>query len=268
MDILASPGMALHPAQHFMPTRRIVRAYLSEVRFEFIAALRTPAFALPFLLLPVLVYLLFGVAFAAEQIAKNPNLANYLLCGFSVFAVSGPAVFGIGCGLAMERDAGLLKLKRALPLPPGAYVLAKMMMAMLFAALTFTALLIAALLLGKLTLNASQLAALAVVMILGALPFCALGLFIGSYVSGSVAPAIANLVYLPMLWLGGLFITLPKFLQAQAVVWPSFHLNQVATGVLGLKEFHFVPTVLSLAVLVGITVLFGGLAIHRLARKG
>jgi ABC-2 type transport system permease protein len=168
----------------------------------------------------------------------------------------------------MERDAGLLKLKRALPLPPGAYVLAKMMMAMLFAALTFTALLIAALLLGKLTLNASQLAALAVVMILGALPFCALGLFIGSYVSGSVAPAVANLVYLPMLWLGGLFIPLPRFLQAQAVVWPSFHLNQVATGVLGLKEFHFVPTVLSLAVLVGITVLFGGLAIHRLARKG
>jgi ABC-2 type transport system permease protein len=111
--------------------------------------------------------------------------------------------------------------------------------------------------------------AVGAVMIIGVLPFCALGVFIGAYFSGSVAPAIANLIYLPMLWLGGLFIPLPKFLQAQTVIWPSFHLNQIATGVAGLgKEFHRVPSMLSLAVLAGVTVLFGVLAIRKLARKG
>lgn len=268
MDTLAGSGVSLQPVQPFMPTRRLIGAYLNEMKFEFLGAMRTIAFAVPFLLLPVLIYLLFGVGMAADAVAKNPNVANYLFCGFSVFAVTGPAIFGVGCGLAMERDAGLMKLKRALPLPAGSYLLAKMAMALMFAALTFASLLIAALLVGKLTLSASRLAAIAGVMIVGALPFCAIGLFIGAYVSGSAAPAISNLVYLPMMWLGGLFVPLPKFLQAQAVVWPSFHLNQIATGVAGLTEFHFVPTVLSLGVLVGVTVLFGGLAIRRLARKG
>jgi hypothetical protein len=59
-----------------------------------------------------------------------------------------------------------------------------------------------------------------------------------------------------------------KFLQAQCVIWPSFHLNQIATGVAGLAEFHVMPTITSVAVLTGMTILFGGLAIRRLARKG
>ncbi|MEJ0035392.1 MAG: hypothetical protein WDO68_04830 [Gammaproteobacteria bacterium] len=41
-----------------------------------------------------------------------------------------------------------------------------------------------------------------------------------------------------------------------------------ALAVAGLEEFHFVSTLLSVGVLVGMTGLFGGLAIRRLARKG
>ena len=46
----------------------------------------------------------------------------------------GPALFGVGCALAVERDAGFLRLKRALPAPGGAYLIAKMVMGMVFAA--------------------------------------------------------------------------------------------------------------------------------------
>jgi ABC-2 type transport system permease protein len=267
MNIPAS-GVPAAPEQAIMPARRLFRAYFNETKFECIGAVRTLAFAIPFLLLPLLIYLLFGVVMAAEAVAKDPKIADILFCGFSVFAVTGPGIFGVGCGLAIERDAGLMKLKRALPAPPGAYLLAKMLMSAAFATVAFTSVLISALLLGRLTLGASQLTAIAVVLILGSFPFSALGLFIGAYTSGSVAPAVANLVYLPMIWLGGIFIPLPKFLQAQAVIWPTFHLNQVALGVAGLRRFQFVPTLLSVGVLVGMTVLFGGLAIRRLARKG
>jgi ABC-2 type transport system permease protein len=261
-------NLAAASAPRVMPKRRILGAYFNETKFEFIAATRTIAFAVPFLLLPVLTYLLFGVVVASEAIAKSPNLANLLFCGFSVFAVTGPGIFGVGVGLAIERSAGLMQLKRALPVPPGSYLIAKMLMAMLIAVVTFGALLITALLAGRLTLSVSQLASIAVVMIIGSVPFSALGLFIGAHVSGSVAPAIANLVYLPMLWLGGIFIALPKVLQSQQVIWPTFHLSQLAMGVAGLKEFHVVPSMLSIGVLVGVTILFGGLAIRRLQRRG
>ena len=267
MNILAS-AVPLQPVRPFMPARRIFGAYFNEAKFEFVAGLRAIAFSVPFLLLPVLVYLLFGVVFAADAVAKNPNVANYLFCSFAVFAVTGPGIFGIGCGLAMERDAGFIQLKRAMPVPAGAYLIAKMLMSTMFAVLTFVSLLITALLVGKLTLGPWQLLCTGAVLIVGAVPFSAIGLLIGAYVSGSAAPAVANLIYLPMLWLGGLFIPLPKFLQPQAVVWPSFHLNQIVVGVVDLKEFHVAPTMLSVAVLVGVTVLCGGLAIRKLARKG
>lgn len=52
------------------------------------------------------------------------------------------------------------------------------------------------------------------------------------------------------------------------IVWPAFDLNQMAIAAGGLEKFQFVPPVIAAAVLAGITVLCGGLAIRRLARVG
>lgn len=251
-----------------MPIGRILRAYAKEVQYESLRMLRSPAFAIPFLLLPVPIYLFFGVVLAGAAVAKNPGVANYLFSGFSAFAVMGPALFGAGCALAVERDAGFLNLKRALPAPGGAYLIAKMLMSMVFAALAMASMLAAAILVHTVSLSIGQLLIIAVVMIVGAVPFCAIGLLIGSYASGSSAPAFLNIVFLPMLWLSGLFIPLPKFLEHWVVIWPAFHLNQVALGSAGVSEFTFLNPAISAAVLVGVTVLFGGLAIRRLARRG
>ena len=251
-----------------MPIGRILRAYAKEVQYESLRMLRSPAFAIPFLLLPVPVYLFFGVMLAGPAVAKHPSAANYLYSGFSVFAVMGPSLFGAGCALALERDAGFLNLKRALPAPGGAYLIAKMLMSMVFAALAMATMLAAAILADTVSLTSGQLLIMTVVMIAGAVPFCAIGLLIGSYMSGSSAPAFINIVFLPMLWLSGLFIPLPKFLEKWAFIWPAFHLNQVALGSAGVSEFTFISPVIAAAVLVGVTVLFGGLAIRRLATRG
>ncbi len=251
-----------------MPIRRILRAYAKEVQYESLRMLRSPAFAIPFLLLPVPVYLFFGVMLAGPAVAKNPGVANYLFSGFSVFAVMGPALFGAGCALALERDAGFLKLKRALPAPGGAYLIAKMLVSMIFGALAMASMLAAAIAADTVSLTIGQLLIITVVMIVGAVPFCAISLLIGAYASGSSAPAFLNMVFLPMLWLSGIFIPLPKFLETWAIIWPAFHLNQVALGSAGVAEFTFINPAISAAVLVGVTVVFGGLAIRRLARRG
>jgi ABC-2 type transport system permease protein len=265
----ATTTMLVDPALGaLMPMGKVVRAYANEVKYESLRMLRAPGFALPFLALPVPVYLFFGVIIPAAIIAKNPGVANYLFSGFSVFTVMGPALFGVGCGLALEREAGLLKLKRAMPVPDGAYLIAKMAMGMAFAALAMILMLVAALAASKITLSAGQLAIMSTIFVVGTVPFAALGLLIGTYASGASAPAYANLVFLPMLWLSGLFIPLPKFLEPWALIWPAFHLNQVALGAAGVSEYSFVAPQISAAVLVGFTVLFGGVAIRRLARRG
>lgn len=253
-----------------MAMGRVVRAYATEARGELLHHLRTPAMALPFLLLPCLVYLFFGVVLmgASKEVKANPALASYLFSGWCAFGAMMPGLFGIGCGLAVERDAGLVRLKRALPAPSGSYLIAKVIVAMTFAALAIGSIVAISAIAGSTTLSAGATARLALVMVVGSIPLAAIGLFIGAYTSGSAAPAFANLVFLPMIWLSGLFFPLPKMLEPLVVIWPAFHLNQVALAAAGVEGFRFINPLISAAVLVAVTVVFGGLALRRLTRIG
>ncbi|HEX7705455.1 MAG TPA: ABC transporter permease [Thermoanaerobaculia bacterium] len=253
-----------------LPFGRIFRAYLTEAKLEMLGALRTPGFAIPFIAVPVAIYIFFGIVIAGNAGASGeygPGIANYLFSGFSVIAAILPGIFS-GVILATEREGNLLKLKRALPMPPGATLVAKTVMSMGIAAIAVTLVAIAALIAGKITISLVQVAAIWTVLIIGTIPFCAIGLLIGAYVSASAAPAYGNLVFLPMMWLSGLFIPLPGFLEKWVVIWPAFHLNQLALGLAGVEQFTFVPPVFAAAVLTGVTVICGGLAIRRLARVG
>jgi ABC-2 type transport system permease protein len=245
-----------------------LNAFLQEARYESLRTLRMPGFAIPFLLLPVALYLFFGLVLAgnAKSAGVSPaHLALFTLTGFSVFGVMGPGIFGFGIFVASEREQGLLALKRALPMPPAAYLLAKMSMAMLFAAIVMLTML-GATILTKANLGVSQVLSLASIGILGALPFCALGLVIGTSCSAKAAPAFVNLAYLPMIYLSNMLFPLPPALQSIARVSPAYHLNQLLLNAVG------VPTQGSVfahvAVLLGVTLVLTWLAGRRLARAG
>jgi ABC-2 type transport system permease protein len=253
-----------------MPLDRILRSYFAAARYEFMQTLRAPAFSFPFLMMPAALYLLLGVVMAGNspEAASNPQIATYLISGFMAFAVMGPGIFGFGVGLAMERDQGLLKLKRAQPLPAGAHLFAKMAMSLAFSGVAAGSVAVTAVVAGKVIIGWGSLLILLAVMIVGSLPFCAIGFLIGAYSSAGASPAIANIAYLPGMWLSGMFFPLPEVLRPWAVIWPSFHLNQTALGAAGIEEFSFVNPLWTAAVLVAITVLCTGLALRRMARVG
>jgi len=206
---------------------RALPAYLLEARYEFLRLLRTPSFAVPTLSFPPLFFLLFGLLLNHG----NAGAAHYLFATYSVFGVMAPSLFGFGVAVAIEREKGWLALKRVAPMPPGAYLLAKLVMAMLCAAIIYLVLAAMACTLGGVRLPAMQWLALGAVSVSGALPMCALGLIIGSRANASAAPAFVNLIYLPMSFLSGLWIPLsmlPHFLAQVAPLWPAWHLGQLA----------------------------------------
>lgn len=253
-----------------LPVARLLRAYAMEAKFETLGALRTTGFAIPFITVPVAIYVLFAVIINGNAAAHSPfgaGIADYLFAGFASMAAMMPGIFS-GVILAQEREGGLLKLKRAMPLPPGASIVAKMLMGMGIAALSVGLVVAAALLGGKLTISGGQVVIIWLVLVLGTIPFSAMGLLIGAISSGSAAPAWGNLLFLPMMWLSGLFIPLPASLERWVILWPAFHLDQLALGLAGVKQFTYLPPALAGGVLLGTTVLFGGLAIRRLARVG
>ncbi len=256
-------------AEPFVLTpRRAAGAYLAEVRYEFMRILRNPALALPIVLVPGALYLLIAAVVAGEAIDKDPDVGVFLFGGFAVLAVTMPALFTIGASLAMEREMGLMKLKRAQPAPAGSWLVDKLVTGIAFSALAYLPMVAIGLGFGKLTLDAAHLAAMSAVLILGSIPFCALGLMIGTLISGSAAPGYANLIYLPGCYLSGLFFPLPKSMHWQTPVWPQFHINQLAMHAAGIEKFQFIPAQMAAAALVGFTVLFSAVALWRLARKG
>jgi ABC-2 type transport system permease protein len=249
-----------------MPAGRLWSAYFREMRLEFFKALRTPAFSVPTLFFPVMFYLLFGVVLAPAM-GGNAGLNTYVR--FGVFAAMGPGLFGFGVSIAMEREYGLMRLKQALPQPAGAYLIARAFMTMLFVAIIAVLLTIVALTLGKVQLGLGQLLQLFCIDVLGALPFCAIGMYLGWVLSGQGAPAVINFVFLPMAFLSGIFIPLqvfPAFIQALGPVFPSYHLAQMASHIAGQPSVGTMAT--HVAVLVGTTLLFFVLAVRRMQGSG
>lgn len=257
MTTLAHPGPARPPSP-----------YLVEMRLELLRLLRAPAFALPMFGLPVALYLLFAFAVNGEMAAHDPDAARFMFVGFSLMAVTMSAVFGTCPTLALEREQGLLTLKRAQPAPPGAWLAAKILAGALCGVLAYLPLLAVAAGSGQTGLSAGQLAAMSAVLAAGTLPFCALGVMVGSLASGSAAPAYVNLAYLPGMYLSGVFFPLPKSLYFQAPFWPQFHLEQLVFAAGGVDKFRWIEPQMACAALLGFTLLCAGIAAHRLKRRG
>lgn len=250
------------------PPKRAASPYAIEIRLELLRLLRAPAFALPMFVLPVALYLLFAFAVAGEQAAKDPDAARFMFAGFSLMAVTMSAVFATCPSIAMERELGLLTLKRAQPAPPGAWVTAKIVAGVVTGVIGYLPILVVTAVSGQAMLSAGQLAAMSAVLIAGAVPFCALGVMVGTLASGTAAPAYVNLLYLPGLYLSGVFFPLPKSMYFQAPFWPQFHLNQLVFAAGGVDKFRWIAPEIAMAVLLGFTVLCGGIAMRRLSRRG
>ena len=200
---------------------------------QFISVWRTPEFALPTLLFPAMFYVFFGLLFT---MSRSIHMPTWLLATYGVFGIMGPALFGFGIGIAVEKGEGWLRLKRMAPVSPLVPLLARTAMAMLFALIVFVILATLGALFGDVRMPRADWLALALTLTVGAIPFCAMGLAAGLWLSPQAAPAVVNIIYLPLAFLSGLWIPLmvfPQWLQSFAVALPPYHLAAIALHVVG-----------------------------------
>jgi len=247
-----------------MPLSRLLGAYITEAKFETLRMLRSPGFGIPFLTLPVALYLLFSLVIFGK--ISDPKVAMQLFIGFDVFGVMGPGMFGFGIIVAQEREQGLVTLKRAMPLPPAAYLAAKMAMALIFGLIVTTTMLAAALAVIHLPLTVAQCLEIVAINTLSALPFCSIGLFVGTRAGAKASPAITNIFYLAMIYLTGVFFPVPQALKAVVQIFPSYHLEQLTLRAVGQPAGGF--ALVNIAAMATLTVLLTALSVRRLSRVG
>ncbi|WP_375547558.1 ABC transporter permease [Oceanicaulis alexandrii] len=241
----------------------MANAYLAEIKAEVLKLSRMPEFAIPTLILPVMFFTLFGVIIPGSR-----DNAPYLLSTFGVFAVMGPALFGFGAGVAQERERGWLTLKRAVPAPASALLVAKTTATILIASVSLAAIYAVAAFAADVSLPPAVWLGLLLVHVLSAIPFVLIGLALGFVFGANAAVAVANILYLGMAVLGGLWMPIsifPRIMGQIAQVLPSFHLAEIAlaiSGAAGDKAMlgHILATLV-------ITVIAAGLALLAWARQ-
>ncbi len=213
-----------------------LRCYALEAKYEFLKLLRMPAYAVPTIAFPAMFYLLFGVSFGGGRVTGTMTMSTYLLATYGAFGVIGAALFGFGVGVAVERGQGWLTLKRATPMPPLAYFFAKLCMAVFFSSIIAIVLATLGVTLAGVRLPPAAWLQLGVTLIAGVIPFCAIGLAFGSFLGPNSAPAVINIVYLPLGFASGLWIPiemLPGFMRTLALYLPPYHLGQLALAAIG-----------------------------------
>ena len=209
--------------------RTLTGILAAETGAELTQSFRAPEFVLPTLLLPVAFYTMFGVL-----MSSGPGASTYLVATYGIFAVMGPALFGFGVGVANERERGWLELKRAAPAPSSTFIGAKLAATLAFAAMALMPIYAAAAFLGDVALPRSTWLSLFAVHLSAVLPFALIGLSIGFSFGANGAVAIANIVFLGLAVIGGLWFPatfFPDWMAAIARGLPSYHLAEVALSV-------------------------------------
>lgn len=208
--------------------------YAREAGAEILKSARMPQFIIPTILLPPAFYALFALGMGGGSI----EMATRTLATFGVFAVMGPALFGFGANVANERENGQLELKRLSPMPAGAHVTAKLAATIAFSMVATLAIYALAVVAGV-RLPASQWAILACIHLASVMPFALIGLGIGYRLGQQGAIAVANIVFLALAVLGGLWMPitmLPDAIQSAAWALPSYHLGELALMAVGQSD--------------------------------
>ncbi|HEY1307628.1 MAG TPA: ABC transporter permease [Vicinamibacterales bacterium] len=259
------PGTDAGP--RVMSRVRILLAYVAQARYELLHSLRSPQMVLFTVLFPMMFYVLVGIVFGPFR-HPDPDVRLYVLIGFITMAVMTPGFSSFSGVLALERETGLYTLRRALPMPTGADMFAKMVTVLMCVSLVVPVLIVMGRFLGHVELAPRQTAALWVLSLFGALPFCALGSFIGMYASARAVPAIVNLLMIPMLYLSGALFPLPDSLAWLSRMMPPFYLQQLMLAAAGAPHRLVMGTSAHIALLLGVTATFALLTLRRFRMVG
>jgi ABC-2 type transport system permease protein len=206
---------------------------LRQVRYTNKAFWRNPASAFFTFAFPLMFLVIFTSLLGSGRLEVAPGVfidqASYYVASMTAFAVVTACYTNIAVSVVFQRDSGVLKRTRGTPLPGWAYlsgrVLHAIAVAILLVVITSA---FGVAFYGAHVPTGELLGKFAVVLIVGAASFAALGLATTALVpNADAAPAVVNAIILPLLFLSGIFIPMtdssPVWMRAIAKAFPVKH---------------------------------------------
>jgi ABC-2 type transport system permease protein len=176
--------------------------------------------------MPIMLLVLFASLNSGGHIEQLGNIPYvvFFLPGIMAYGIIITQFVNMAGGLAIQRDNGLLKRMRGTPLPGWAYVAGRVGSTALSSAVMAVVMLVIGRVFYDVHVRAEALPAIALVVLIGAATFAALGMAAVSLIpNAEAAPVVANVLILPLSFISGIWYPLtdaPTWLLDVAKVFP------------------------------------------------
>jgi ABC-2 type transport system permease protein len=201
--------------------------------YEQLSFWRNPQSAVFTFVFPVLFVAIMGALFGSvgkSSYFGGLSALQYYVPTIAALSVLGSCYGQLAVALVTRRQNGILKRVRATPLPAWAYFTGLLAHCVLVSLVDITLIVGVGRLYG--VPLPSQWLAITLTLVLGAACFCALGVAVASVISNAeAAPAVAQLVLFPLLFLSGTYMPIHSQLLSQvAGLLPVRPFNEALTG--------------------------------------
>lgn len=206
------------------------------VQFELRRALRNKRYLMFSVGFPVVFYLLYtGVLQKSSGVTvNNTGWAVYFMVSMAAYGVLGASLAGSRI-IASERTGGWTRQLRVMPLAPSVYLLAKLVVSLVTTVPAMLLVMAAAAIANGVSLPVITWLELVGVLVVGSLPFAALGILLGYLFDGDSVQGAFMISYFGLAILGGLWTPIavfPSILVTIAHVLPSYHFANLGWGIL------------------------------------
>ena len=208
-----------------------------QVRYTNRAFWRNPAAVGFTFAFPLIFLVIFTAIFGNGQttvLGQRISASTFYVGAISALSVITACYTNIAISVATLRQLGILKRMRGTPLPPWAYLVARVVHAALMAFLLVAIVVAFGALFYGAEVPARTLPALVATLAVGAASFTALGLAVTTIIpNADAAPPITNFIVLPLLFISGVFVPpeqIPDWMTSIAKIFPVQHFLQALSA--------------------------------------
>ena len=219
-----------------------MKLFLLQSKAELTRVLRNHYFIFWSLVMPIIFYFIF-TRLVNHDIPNASEWQAYYLMSMAAFSVMGSAIMTLGTRLVFEKSNGWSAYMRITPLSSQTYFFAKMSGQLFIHILSIIVIFIAGFLINGVALHPWQWLTSGLWLIVGSIPFLALGTLIGCIKKVDTANGFSNLLYLLLAIIGGMWMPIdqmPTIVKLVAEWLPSYHYGSGAWGIIRgeLPEWH------------------------------
>jgi ABC-2 type transport system permease protein len=190
-----------------------LRRTFYQLRYTNLAYWRNPSSALFTFAFPLMFLVIFTSLLGRHTFMLNGHLTHqttYYVAAMASYGLISACYVNLAMVMTFQRDTGILKRVQGTPMPPAAYLAARVLHALAVAGL----LIVITAAFGRVFYQADMPTGLALMrfvamFLVGALSFSALAFAVSSIIpNADAAPAVVNITIMPLLFLSGIFIPL------------------------------------------------------------